>query len=75
MGYDYKIEYKRERDNKSANALSGKSEEGIATLPLISFPIPVWIEEPKQNYEDSLEIQSIISALIVSKQAPNRACC
>lgn len=45
MSYDFKIESKRGRDNKVANALSWKLLEDSATLALISFPTPIWIEE------------------------------
>lgn len=50
MDYDFRIEYKRGRDNKVAYALSRKMKEETTTLALISFLIPIWIEELKQSY-------------------------
>lgn len=68
MGYDFKIEFKRGKENAIANALIRKGEEK-ATLALISFPTPIWVEELKVNYQESIDIQAIISTLKAGKQA------
>lgn len=44
------------------DALSWKHEEE-PVLAMISFPSPMWIEELKLNYDQSLEIKLIITAL------------
>lgn len=70
MGYDFRIVYKRGRDNKVANALSRKMDDAFATLAFISFPTPVWIEEFKQIYALSPKIHEVVSLLQEGKQAP-----
>lgn len=61
MGYNLRIEYKRERDNKVAETLSRKWEGEEATLALISFSTAAWIDELKQSYALSNEIHAIVS--------------
>ncbi|XP_040988952.1 uncharacterized protein LOC121236569 [Juglans microcarpa x Juglans regia] len=64
----YLLEYKRGRDNKVADALSRKSEEESATLALISFPTPLWLEELKQSYAFSSDITNLVVALQQGQQ-------
>ncbi|XP_040988915.1 uncharacterized protein LOC121236530 [Juglans microcarpa x Juglans regia] len=63
MGYDFRVEYKRGRDNKVADALFIKSEEDSATLALISFPTPLGLEDLKQSYAFSSDITNLVVAL------------
>jgi hypothetical protein len=55
LGYDFVIEYKRDKENKVADALSRVFEEPAvpvaATCSLISFPSPTWLEELKLSYD------------------------
>ena len=48
LGYEFVIEYKRDKENKVVDALSRVFEEPAvpvaATCFLISFPSPTWLE-------------------------------
>ncbi|KAF5468849.1 hypothetical protein F2P56_012962 [Juglans regia] len=68
MDYDFRVEYKRGRDNKIADALSRKAEEDSATLALISFPTPLWLEDLKQSYAFSSDITNLVVALQKGQQ-------
>lgn len=53
LGYDFKIPYKKEKENVVVDVLSKRHEcveeiEGF--LALISFPNPNWLEELKGSY-------------------------
>lgn len=63
MGYDFKVEYKKGRDNKVVDALSRKMEENSAVLALISFPTPVWLTELKQSYSESSHFTQLVESL------------
>ena len=70
MGYLFVVEYKKGCENRVANALSRKVDADLegnveqvpssASLCLISFPYPSWIEELKASSDFSLEAQQII---------------
>jgi hypothetical protein len=50
LGYNYKVEYKKGKENKAADALSRTTH---ATQVLaISYAIPVWMEQVVQSYEN-----------------------
>lgn len=65
MGYDFKIEYKKGKENTTTDALSKKNEEAT-TLALISFTTSLWLEDLKESYKESDEIKSIIATIIES---------
>lgn len=66
MGYDFRIEYKKGKENKVANALSRRNEPNQTTeglLAVITFPTSVWLDELKMTYSTSLELQEILTKL------------
>lgn len=50
MGFDFKIEFKKGKENVVVDALSRKAEDPT-TLALIYFPTPLWVEELKLSYQ------------------------
>lgn len=66
MGYNFRIKYKKGKENKVADTLSRKYEpepqpEGV--LAVISFPTSDWIHELKMSYSNSPELGDILSKL------------
>ena len=68
------VEYKQGCENKVDNALSRREESvsedstlvhpaSLASLFLISFPRPFWIEELKASYQHSAEVQQLLHQL------------
>ena len=49
MGYDYKITYKKGKDNLVEDALS-RTFNDHASLSAISMPIPNWLQSIQQGY-------------------------
>lgn len=58
LGYDFEVEYKKGRENKAADALSRKEEEGIPMA--LSKPIPTWIETVQTEYESNSALQELV---------------
>jgi hypothetical protein len=68
LEFDYKIEYKKGRDNKVADALSRRGQAVLA----ISAAILDWIADIEASYVDDHHYTSIIQLLAVNDQAvPN----
>lgn len=62
LGFNYKVEYKKGKENKVADALSRVSHD--TAVMAFSQAIPVWMEQVTQTYENddkSLELLSILS--------------
>ena len=68
------VAYKQGCENKVADALSRSEESvsedstsvhpaGLASLFLISFPCPSWIEELKASYQHSTKVQQLLHQL------------
>lgn len=86
MGYYFKIDFKKERENKVAHALSRKYEgrrenkvvhalsrkyEGEeGVLAIISFPTPDWIEELKLSYSTFPELLELLTKFQAKKEVP-----
>lgn len=67
LGYNYKIEYKKARENKAANALSRVPE--LNQVMAITTSIPSWIEEVQQSYLGDNKCQELLTKLNVDNQA------
>jgi hypothetical protein len=48
MGYNYKIEYKKGRENKAANALSQRPQ--TESVQAIFTAVPLWMNDVKYTY-------------------------
>lgn len=57
------VYYKQDKENKVADGLSMKGEEHNATLALISFLTPLWIDELRSSFSLSQEILDVIFKL------------
>lgn len=71
IGYDFSIQYKKEKDNLVTNALLHMVEvegndEGM--FAMISFPTTKWLEELKSTYDGSPELSKIEEELLVNQQ-------
>lgn len=74
MGYNFKIEFKKKRENKMADALSRKYERGEMeewVLAIISFPTLDWMEELKLSYSSSPELLEFLTKFQAKKEVPN----
>ena len=80
LGYLFVVEYKKGCDNKVADALSRKMEvdnggdgdqgSHSASLCLISFPCPTWIDDLKDSYSSSNEVQQVLKQLQTDINCP-----
>lgn len=74
------MEHKKGCENKVADALSRKGEVDFggdvarvpysASLCLISFPCPSWIDDLKARYDSSLKVQQILKQLQTDASYP-----
>lgn len=67
MEYEFKIEYKKGKENLVANALSRKGEakaEEVALLAHISFPTTDWVGELKLTYKNNKEASIMMEKLL-----------
>ena len=62
MGYDYKITYKKGKDNLVADALS-RTVDDHASLSAISMPIPNWLESFQKGYLNESSLSQAIQQL------------
>jgi hypothetical protein len=67
LGYDYKIEYKRGRENKAADALSRVPI--LDTCLAITTVVPKWIEEVRTSYEADEKCKDLIAKLTLDNTA------
>ena len=78
LGYAFLVEYKHEKDNLVADALSRKEAMGVeevedvkvGTLCIISFPTPTWLDELKLTYTFDATIQKIVLAVQSGNDSP-----
>ncbi|KAL0313077.1 UNVERIFIED_CONTAM: Retrovirus-related Pol polyprotein from transposon.6 [Sesamum radiatum] len=66
LGLDYEIQYKKERDNIAADALSRKEQTDCFTITVI---IPNWITDIERSYEGDDEFLPIIQAKAIQDAA------
>ena len=59
MGYDYKITYKKGKENIVGDALS-RTFDDHASLLAISMPIPNWLQYIQQGYVNDSSLSQII---------------
>jgi hypothetical protein len=64
MGYDYKIEYKKGKENKAADALSRRPQEN--TLMSISTAVPLWIKDVLSSYIDDPKCKEVQEQLRIN---------
>ena len=69
LDYSFVVEQKKGRENRAANALSGvqpsdASLDQHASLYLISFPCPLWLDLLKDNYNYDVVYQNLLSKLV-----------
>jgi hypothetical protein len=70
LGYNYKVEYKKGRENKAADALSRANHS--SQVLAISSVIPVWMEQVITSYEQDHWCLEMIQKLSINQHAiPN----
>uniref|UniRef100_A0A0A9A0M3 Integrase catalytic domain-containing protein n=1 Tax=Arundo donax TaxID=35708 RepID=A0A0A9A0M3_ARUDO len=70
MNYNYKIEYKKGRENKAADALSRKPQPEI--MMAISTSVPLWISDVLKSYEGDTKCKELLEQLSFNPQSfPN----
>ena len=80
LGYLFVVGYKKGCDNKVADALfrkmdvddGGDGDQGShsASLCLISFPCPTWIDDLKDGYSSSGKVQQVLKQLQTDTNCP-----
>lgn len=68
LGLSYEIQYKKEVDNKVADALSRREGQDIECWAITTVT-QVWIQEVISNYQSDEEARSKITALLLNVQA------
>jgi hypothetical protein len=63
-GYNYKIEYKKGKENKEANALSRRPHH-VHTMALTSI-VPLWVNEVLDNYIEDVKYRELEEQLRIS---------
>ena len=63
LGYDFKIIYKKWKQNVVADALSRKDEDVEALLSAISIIQPDWINEAREEWKNDEEVWELIRKL------------
>lgn len=67
LDFNYKVEYKKGRENKLAGALSRASHS--TDLMLISQAVPVWMEKGTATYETNEECLELITKWSIDQMA------
>lgn len=67
MGYDFVVKYKKGSENRVADALSRKGQEGGVTLMLITFPTMELLNDLKVACATNPQVQSLISLVLENK--------
>jgi hypothetical protein len=67
LGFNYKVEYKKGRENKVADALSRAphSQQVMA----VSVVVPVWVEQVQASYEQDPKRLELLTKLSIDSQA------
>ena len=65
MGYDYKIEYKRVKDNSVADALS-RAKTPSELLALL-YPLPHWLEPIQIETQAAPKAQALVNRIQVGE--------
>ena len=61
MGLDFSIEYKKGSENKVADALSRRTEEGEEKqLLALSSPVPHWVDSIREDQQSHPQVQQLI---------------
>jgi hypothetical protein len=68
MGYNYKIEYKKGRENRAADALSRRPH--LVQSLAISTALPLWIQEVLDNYSSDAKCKELEEQLIITPLPP-----
>jgi hypothetical protein len=63
MGYDYKIEYKKGKENRAANALSRRPATEFVRA--ISTTVPLWVNDVQASYVDDPKFKELEQQLHV----------
>jgi hypothetical protein len=70
LGYNYKVEYKKGKENKAADALSRVNHTN--QLHSISVVVPVWIDHVSATYQEDSHCLDLLTKLSIDPQAiPN----
>jgi KaiC/GvpD/RAD55 family RecA-like ATPase len=63
LGYSFKVEYKKEVENKVADALSmRKGWEEEVSLSLLSIYTSTWVSKVKEHYKEEDEMLALIDS-------------
>jgi hypothetical protein len=57
MGYNYKIEYKKGKENKATNALSRRPQTEL--INALSSVVPLWIHDVQSSYVDDAKCREL----------------
>jgi hypothetical protein len=67
MGYNYKVEYKKGRENRVADALSRRPQE--SELMSITTVVPLWINDVLFSYDQDAKCKELEEQLRVNLTA------
>jgi hypothetical protein len=67
LGYDYKIEYKKGKENRAADALSRKPQ--VEQLQVVTLVIPKWVQEVIESYKGDEKCLVLEAKLRIDGQA------
>lgn len=73
LGYDFKIDYKKGKENVVADEILQKGDtenEEVVLLAQISFPTSDWVEELKLSYKNSTENLELMETWVNQQEVP-----